>query len=104
MRRPRRPSLRLAIPFRGRSPSPGARSCLSASAWAEARSAHPPALDPIPSACSPRMQMAHEENADPATIARGRSLLRAGALGLVALALWLTVDQEVVALESPHDD
>jgi hypothetical protein len=31
-------------------------------------------------------------------------LLWASALGLVAFALWLTVDQEVVALESPHDD
>jgi hypothetical protein len=33
-----------------------------------------------------------------------RVLLRTVALGLVALALWLTADQEVVALESPHDD
>jgi hypothetical protein len=33
-----------------------------------------------------------------------RVLLWASALGLVALALWLTADQEVVALESPHDD
>jgi hypothetical protein len=31
-------------------------------------------------------------------------LLWTCAAGLVALALWLTADQEVVALESPHDD
>jgi hypothetical protein len=40
-----------------------------------------------------------------ATITRRYRVLRwASALGLVALALWLTADQEVVALESPHDD
>src|SRR5262249_54982549 len=48
--------------------------------------------------------MVDEGSPERANAGEGRLLLGATAFGLGALALWLTADQEVVALESPHDD
>ncbi len=47
------------------------------------------------------------DESTPVTLSPGHLVTlspRVGGLALVALALWLTADQEVVALESPHDD
>jgi hypothetical protein len=48
--------------------------------------------------------MADVENCQSTGTRWDRLLGCASTLGLVALALWLTVDQEVVALDSPHDE
>jgi hypothetical protein len=48
--------------------------------------------------------MADADSPDQAPPVRRSLLTLAGGFALGALALWLTADQEVVALESPHDD
>jgi hypothetical protein len=48
--------------------------------------------------------MAEAKNSERTGTARYNFWPLLGALGVVALALWLTADQEVVALVSPHDD